>query len=387
MRGLSRQGCCDLLVAAACLTSEAFAGFLSPDEECVTSEYTMSPEGLSALQVDIDPGAAASLTYESHPSSVSRDILISVSADGLTGAAIAVGVEETTEAGVKTISIPGLHQFQEETAQDADVVGSSSTGLKGLLLLPVLCGAFLYLHKRSGRQGVLVSAAFLGLGGVLALCPAGGKTTMAVSVPDTYCMLPRPPGTVQLKDCSSAPQKFPIVDTHTHAWENCYKFSDTDQDLSACPPTPGKKARYIPAGVLPFPQLQEKWYSQNITYGVLVQPSFMGVNNTYIVQQLEKYPRLRGVIMVTNADGTLNTDAVEPSLLESMHEAGVRGIRLNLLKKPEDDMARLNAAMNAETGEQGFRELWAFIKQHDWHVEAQQDSEGWVHLIDTLVGK
>ena len=50
-------------------------------------------------------------------------------------------------------------------------------------------------------------------------------------------------------------------------------------------------------------------------------------------------------------------------------------------------MARLNAAMNAENGEKVFRDLWAFIKEHGWHVEAQQESEGWVNLIETLVGE
>lgn len=262
-----------------------------------------------------------------------------------------------------------------------------------MLLLPLLCGVFLYpQNKRSEREpGMSVNAAsFLHLGGALALCLASGKTATAVPVSDTfYCMLPHLAGSFQPRAyfSSSAWPTFPIIDTHTHAWENCYRLSDTDQDLSACPPTPGKKARYVPTGVLPFPQLREKWSSHNVTYGVLVQPSFMGVNNSYIVRQLERYPRLRGVIVVTNAEGMLNHDAVEPSLLEHMHEVGVRGIRLNLLKKPEGEMVRINAAMNAETGEEGFRELWAFVKRHDWHVEAQQESEGWVDLIDTLVGK
>lgn len=197
-------------------------------------------------------------------------------------------------------------------------------------------------------------------------------------------------GTILLKDCSSSSAALtgglPVMDTHTHAWEHCYRFCDEYQDLSACTPTPGAKARYIPAGVLPFPQLEEKWFRQNVTYGVLVQPSFLGANNSYISSQLAMYPRLRGVIVVTNADGTLDADAAERALLEEHHEAGVRGIRLNLLKHSEEDMARVNAAMDAETGEEGFKDLWAFIKEHGWHVEAQKESAGWVDLIDTLVG-
>lgn len=255
-----------------------------------------------------------------------------------------------------------------------------------MLLLPALRGA-LYRTKRGVPKAALVSCLFFGgLGRVVALCPEAPPQIR--TVPDADRMCPLPPSdstTIQPEGCASS--EFPIIDTHTHAWENCYKFSDTDQDLSACPPSPGKKARYIPAGVLPFPKLEEKWCSNSISYGVLVQPSFLGVNNSYLVRQLRDRPWLRGVIVVTNADGTLDYDAVSPPLLEDMHKAGVRGIRLNLLKKSEEEMARINAAMDAETGEDGFVNLWAFIKDHGWHIEAQQESDGWVGLIDTLVGK
>ncbi|CAB1120308.1 unnamed protein product [Ectocarpus sp. CCAP 1310/34] len=129
------------------------------------------------------------------------------------------------------------------------------------------------------------------------------------------------------------------------AWERCYKFNGTDQDLFACPQSPGKKACYIPAGVLPFPKLEENWRSNNVSYGVLVQPSFLGVDNNYLVRQLREHPWLQGVIGVTNADGTLDSDAVSPPLLEDMHRVGVRGVRLNLTKKSEEeDITRLNAA-------------------------------------------
>ncbi|CAN0127863.1 unnamed protein product [Ectocarpus sp. 12 AP-2014] len=143
----------------------------------------------------------------------------------------------------------------------------------------------------------------------------------------------------------------------------------------------GKKARYIPAGVLPFPKLEEKWCSNNVSYGVLVQ-KFLGVDNSYLVRQVREHPWLRRVIGATNADGTPDSDAVSPPLLEDMHRVGVRGVRLNLLKKSEEVMTRLNTAMNAETGDDGFVNLWAFIKEHDWRIEAQQESDGGADLIE-----
>eukprot|EP00903_Cladosiphon_okamuranus_P013184 g12296.t2 len=357
------------------------ADLLEADDKCVTLDYTLSPKGLSALQFDVELGAI--ITYKSHPSSIRSEILISVSAEGLTNEAIDLNVGETSADGVTTLTFPSLVQFQERSEDDTR---GWFDPYMGMLFLPVFACGFLYLHKRGGREGLLISVALLGIR-VLAAYPA--STSISVSIPDTYCMRLLPStGTVILKDCSSSSLTggLPVIDTHTHAWENCYYFSDKDQDRSACPPIPGKKARYTPAGVLPFQQLEEKWYSENITYGVLVQPSFMGVNNSYISDQLAGYPRLRGVIVVTNADGTLNADAAERTLLEEHHKAGVRGIRLNLLKHSEEDMARLNAAMNAETGEEGFKDLWAFIKEHDWHVEAQKEGEAWIDLIHTLVG-
>eukprot|EP00903_Cladosiphon_okamuranus_P013183 g12296.t1 len=370
-----------ILVVVVGLIGGVCADLLEADDKCVTLDYTLSPKGLSALQFDVELGAI--ITYKSHPSSIRSEILISVSAEGLTNEAIDLNVGETSADGVTTLTFPSLVQFQERSEDDTR---GWFDPYMGMLFLPVFACGFLYLHKRGGREGLLISVALLGIR-VLAAYPA--STSISVSIPDTYCMRLLPStGTVILKDCSSSSLTggLPVIDTHTHAWENCYYFSDKDQDRSACPPIPGKKARYTPAGVLPFQQLEEKWYSENITYGVLVQPSFMGVNNSYISDQLAGYPRLRGVIVVTNADGTLNADAAERTLLEEHHKAGVRGIRLNLLKHSEEDMARLNAAMNAETGEEGFKDLWAFIKEHDWHVEAQKEGEAWIDLIHTLVG-
>ncbi|MGK8202273.1 amidohydrolase family protein [Burkholderia cenocepacia] len=60
------------------------------------------------------------------------------------------------------------------------------------------------------------------------------------------------------------------------------------------------------------------------TYGVLVQVSVHGTDNRYMLHALRRHPqRLRGVAVVSPEIGDRE--------LEAMHEAGVRGLRINVL--------------------------------------------------------
>ena len=179
-------------------------------------------------------------------------------------------------------------------------------------------------------------------------------------------------------------QTFTKADTHTHTWIGCYDATPSggDADTSACAPAP---RRYTPEGVLPADMLLSEFRENDIDYGVLVQVSFMGTDNSYITDLVEENSHLRGVIVLTNADGSLDESSFDEELLERYHEIGIRGIRLNLRGKTADQMAVINAAMDMETGTPGFKNLWNFIRDHDWHIEAQQGGELWVDLIDTLL--
>ncbi|MBU9617983.1 amidohydrolase family protein [Burkholderia multivorans] len=60
------------------------------------------------------------------------------------------------------------------------------------------------------------------------------------------------------------------------------------------------------------------------TYGVLVQVSVHGTDNRYMLQALRRHPqRLRGIAVVPAE--------ISDRELEAMHEAGVRGLRINVL--------------------------------------------------------
>ncbi|MCA3865811.1 MAG: amidohydrolase family protein, partial [Burkholderia sp.] len=88
-----------------------------------------------------------------------------------------------------------------------------------------------------------------------------------------------------------------------------------------------------------------------ITHAVLVQPSFLGTDNTFFVDVLRRYPRrFRGVAMVD--------PAISDHDLDALHRAGVVGMRLNLVGLPIPDF-----------GEPAWRALFARINALGWHVE------------------
>ena len=136
---------------------------------------------------------------------------------------------------------------------------------------------------------------------------------------------------------------------------------------------------------MPSDKLLSEWRENDIDYGVLVQVSFMGTDNSYITELVEQNRHLRGVVVFTNADGSLDESSFDEELLEHYHKIGIRGIRLNLRGKTAEQMAVINEAMDMEAGTDGFKDLWNFIREHDWHIEAQQGGALWVDLIDTLL--
>ncbi|MGO1297050.1 MAG: amidohydrolase family protein [Vibrio sp.] len=131
------------------------------------------------------------------------------------------------------------------------------------------------------------------------------------------------------------------VDTHAHIFR-------TDLPMAA-------DRRYAPD----YNALPETFLDQldthHISHGVLVQPSFLGTDNSYMVAALRQFPnRLKGIAVV------------EPSIsdteLDELDAAGVVGIRLNIIKKPLEDYSS---------------DLWqtflAKLAQRHWIVEIQRE--------------
>lgn len=96
--------------------------------------------------------------------------------------------------------------------------------------------------------------------------------------------------------------------------------------------------------------------AHGVSHAVLVQPSFLGCDNRFLLDALRACPqRLRGVAMV------------EPTAsereLQALAEGGVCGIRLNLVGLPIPDFARAQ-----------WQRLFAQVRALDWHVELHRES-------------
>ena len=100
-------------------------------------------------------------------------------------------------------------------------------------------------------------------------------------------------------------------DTHAHAISPSSAYPMAPSRSYTPPPAPGK--RYLAMLV-----------ATGCSRGVLVQISVYGTDNRYLLEVLGQSPgRLRGIAVVT--------PEVTDRELESMHVAGVRGLRINVL--------------------------------------------------------
>jgi predicted TIM-barrel fold metal-dependent hydrolase len=131
----------------------------------------------------------------------------------------------------------------------------------------------------------------------------------------------------------------PYVDTHAHVF------------LTTLPMAAGR--RYTPQRDCPTEAYLGVLAAHDVGYGVLVQPSFLGTDNSYMLEALERYPaRLRGIAVVD--------PSISEAELERMHQAGVIGIRFNMIGK---DIAELTSGPVAG--------LLRRIDQLGWQVEVQ----------------
>ena len=130
------------------------------------------------------------------------------------------------------------------------------------------------------------------------------------------------------------------IDTHAHIFR---------QDL---PMVPGR--RYSPSYDATVEQYLAHLDAGGLSHGVLIQPSFLGTDNHYMLEALQRFPgRLRGVAVV---------DAqVSDVELDELAVAGVVGIRLNLIGKALEDYAS-----------PAWSRLLRRLARRGWQVEIQR---------------
>lgn len=114
-------------------------------------------------------------------------------------------------------------------------------------------------------------------------------------------------------------QKQPMmIDTHSHVFHRGLPLADS--------------RRYAPGYDAPLDLYLKQLDENGISNGVLVQPSFLGTDNSYLVQcVLAARGRLRGIAVV---DPNVTSDD-----LDRLNDSGVVGLRLNLVGRPLPDLA------------------------------------------------
>jgi predicted TIM-barrel fold metal-dependent hydrolase len=143
------------------------------------------------------------------------------------------------------------------------------------------------------------------------------------------------------------------IDTHAHVFT---------RDLPMA-----HARRYTPGYDVTVDQYVACLDATGMTHGVLVQPSFLGVDNSYMLAALARYPeRLRGIAMVDAG--------VSDEELLRLQAGGVVGVRFNLVGGAQ--LPDLGGA---------WRSTLARIAQLGWQVEIHREAHDLPQLLDPLI--
>jgi predicted TIM-barrel fold metal-dependent hydrolase len=149
----------------------------------------------------------------------------------------------------------------------------------------------------------------------------------------------------------------PLFDTHAHV------FLQSLQMVA--------NRRYTPGYDAPVADYMRMLSDHQVVGGVLIQPSFLGTDNRYLLECLELYPSaLRGVVVI-------DPETPDTTLAE-MNRLGVVGIRFNTIGRGIDEIS------TPET-----MALLRRIAALGWHVEVQAkgvDLPGVFRALDRFDG-
>lgn len=147
----------------------------------------------------------------------------------------------------------------------------------------------------------------------------------------------------------------PRVDTHAHVFTRSLPLVD------------GR--RYAPNYDAPLSTYRTLLDKHDIENAVLVQPSFLGTDNSYLLRALATdRARLRGVAVVS--------PDISEADLTALNTAGITGVRLNLIGQTLPDIGSIP-----------YVKLWRRLAKLGWHVELHRRASDLVPLIRPLLNE
>ncbi|CDF92167.1 MULTISPECIES: amidohydrolase [unclassified Pseudomonas] len=125
--------------------------------------------------------------------------------------------------------------------------------------------------------------------------------------------------------------------------------------------------RYTPDYDATLGQYLHHLQAHGLSHGVLVQPSFLGTDNSYLLAALQQAPQqLRGVVVLE--------PGISRAVMEGMARLGVVGVRLNLMGKDLPDFR-----------DAAWRDFFGHLVALDWHVELHRNLADLPGLIRQLM--
>lgn len=144
-----------------------------------------------------------------------------------------------------------------------------------------------------------------------------------------------------------------MIDTHVHFFIRGLKLATV--------------RRYVPDYDATAENYMTFMSQFGITHAVIVQPSFLGTDNSYMCGILKQYPKLFRGISAVDVD-------ISDSELDSLHADGVVGIRLNLDGLPLPDF-----------DSPPWQRLIDSLLERRWQIEVHRQARDLPLLIDPLL--
>ena len=143
------------------------------------------------------------------------------------------------------------------------------------------------------------------------------------------------------------------IDTHAHVFARGLPMADV--------------RRYTPAYDVTVEEYLARLDAHGMSHGVLVQPSFLGSDNGYLLQAIARAPqRLRGIAMV-DAD-------IDDAQLQALQQGGVVGVRFNLVG---------GAPLPDFSG--AWRDTLTRIAALGWQVEIHREAADFPRVLEPLL--